>query len=142
MTNQFPHNIDNFSAFSSAAAEAERADGTRGRRSGTSEERTVLALEMIADQLALIHADLCSIDDFARRPAAACAPAPGSSEGSEQERWDNEGGGFTEETVLDPDIVRSTKQQYAVGGYRYTDLQHAIAEAKRARQAAVAGSSA
>jgi hypothetical protein len=56
----------------------------------------------------------------------------------EQDRWDNEGGGFTEEALTHPDVTRSAEQQYAVGEYRYTNLQHAIAEAKRARQAAEA----
>lgn len=142
MTSQFPHNIGNFSAFSSAAAEAGETDQAKARYVGTSEERTVLALEMIADQLALIHCDLCSIDDFARAGTSEHA-APASSEEVGQDRWDNDGGGFTENSPSDlgpdPDITRSTEQHYAVGGYRYTNLQHAIAEAKRARAAASAG---
>ncbi len=139
VTSQFPHNIDNFSAFTSAAAEASQTDQTDARGTRTSEERKVLALEMIADQLALIHADLRSIDDFARAGSACSGPAPGNGEDFEQDRWDNEGGGFTDDTVVDPDIVRSTEQHYTVGRYRYTDLQHAIAEAKRARRAADSG---
>lgn len=143
MTSQLPHNIGSFSAFSSAAAEAGESNQADTRHAGTSEERTVLALEMIADQLALIHRDLCSIDDFARAGASGHA-GPASSEEAEQDRWDNEGGGFTEENPAtdfspDPDVTRSTEQHYAVGGYRYTNLQHAIAEAKRARAAASAG---
>ena len=138
MTSQSPPNPANFSAFSSAAAEARQTNQTDVRRTRTSEERKVLALEMIADQLALIHADLCSIDDFARAGTASSGPAPGGGEVDEQDRWDNEGGGFTEETLIDPDVTRSAEQQYAVGEYRYTNLQHAIAEAKRARQAAEA----
>lgn len=93
---------------------------------------------MIADQLALIHADLCAIDDFSRGGGASIAMAPDCGE-VERDRWDNEGGGFTEESALDPDITRSTEQRYAVGGYRYTDLQHAIAQAKRARRATESG---
>lgn len=139
MTNQSPRHTDNFSVFSSAATEARHADQSDAREAGTSEERKVLALEMIADQLALIHADLCAIDDFARAGAARSGPAPDSDEDAEQDRWDNEGGGFTEDAALDPDITRSTEQHYAVGGYHYTNLQHAIAEAKRARRAGAPG---
>ena len=138
MTSQSPPNPANFSAFCSAATEARRVDQSDARRARTSEERKVLALEMIADQLALIHADLCSIDDFARAGTASSGPAPDDVEVDEQDRWDNEGGGFTEETLTHPDVTRSAEKQYAVGEYRYTNLQHAIAEAKRARQAAEA----
>jgi hypothetical protein len=134
--NKSSKNTANFTPFSSAAAEASQADQNDARRARTSEERKVVALEMIADQLALIHADLCSIDDFARANAASNGQAFVNDEGAEQDRWDNEGDGFTEDAALDPDITRSTEQHYAVGGYRYTDLQHAIAEAKRARRAA------
>ena len=136
MTNQSPRHTDHFSAFSSAAAEARQADQADTRRVGTSEERKILALEMIADQLVLIHADLRSIDDFARAGFANGGQALDNDEDAEQDRWDNEGGSFTEDAALDPDITRSTEQHYAVGGYRYTNLQHAIAEAKRARRAA------
>jgi hypothetical protein len=135
VTNQTPQRANNFSAFSSAAAEARQADQTDSRGAGTSEERKILALEMIADQLALIHADLRSIDDFARAGLASSGLAPDSGEDTDQDRWNNEGGGVTEDAALHPDITRSMEQHYAVGGYHYTNLQHAIAEAKRARRA-------
>ena len=35
---------------------------SRERRDSTSDERQILALEMIADKLALIHSDLASIE--------------------------------------------------------------------------------
>lgn len=136
MTSQSPQNAANFSAFSSAADEASQADRADVRRARTSEERKILALEMIADQLALIHADLCAIDDFARGGGANIESTQDSDQDAGQDRWDNEGGSFTEESALDPDITRSKEQFYAVGGYRYTDLQHAIAEVKRTRRAA------
>jgi hypothetical protein len=133
VTNLSPPNATNFSAFSSAADEASQADRADVHNAKNSEELKVLALEKIADQLALIHADLCAIDDFSRG-GARTETAPDNG-GGEQDRWDNEGGGFSEDVPLDPDIIRSTAQFYAVGGYRYTDLQHAIAQAKRARRA-------
>jgi hypothetical protein len=138
VTNHSAQNAANFSAFSSAADEASQADRADVRRARTSEERSVLALEMIADQLALIHLDLCAIDEFARGGGASIEAAADNSE-AEQDRWDNEGGCFTEESALDSDITRSTEQHYAVGEYRYTDLQHAIAQAKRARRATASG---
>ena len=137
MTSQSPKNAANFSAFSSAADEACQGDQADVRGARTSEERKVLALEMIADQLALIHADLCVIDEFSRS-GAGIETAHDNGE-AEQDRWDNEGGGFTEESALDPDITSSTEQYYTVGGYRYTDLQHAIAQARRARRATASG---
>ena len=137
MTSQSPKDTANFSAFSSAADEASQADLADARRARTSEERNVLALEMIADQLALIHAYLCAIDDFARC-GAGIETTPDNGE-PERDRWDNEGGGFAGEPSLDPDITRTTEQHYAVGGYRYTNLQHAIAQARRARQATPSG---
>lgn len=39
---------------------------TRKRRESTSDEREVLALEMIADQLSLIRADISSIERLLR----------------------------------------------------------------------------
>jgi len=139
VTSQFPPGTDNFRAFSSVAAEATQADRTAARGGRTSEERTVLALEMIADQLALIHAGFSSIDDFARAEAACSATVPDDGEDAAQDRSTSENGSFTRDPAPDPDIIRSTEQHYAVGGYRYTNLQHAIAEAKRARRAAEAG---
>jgi hypothetical protein len=138
VTSQSPQNAANFSAFSSAADEASQADRADVRGAGTSEERKVLALEMIADQLALIHADLCALDYFARGGGARIEAAPDNGD-AERDRWDSEGGCFTEESALDSDITRSTEQHYAVGEYRYTDLQHAIAQAKRARRATASG---
>lgn len=90
VTSQSPPNPANFSAFCSAATEARQVDQSDARRARTSEERKVLALEMIADHLALIHADLCSIDDFARAGTASSGPAPDGGEVDEQDRWDNE----------------------------------------------------
>ncbi|WPZ07617.1 hypothetical protein [Pelagerythrobacter marinus] len=139
MTNQSPRTTAHITGFSAAAAEVSQAGQTDARRAGTSEERKILALEMIADQLALIHADLCSIDDFARADAASCCSAPDSLEDAEQDRWDNEGGRSTDELAEDDGVIRSMEQHYAVGGYRYTNLQHAIAEAKRARGTAASG---
>jgi len=104
VTSQSPQNAANFSASSSAADEASQADRADVRRARTSEERKVLALEMIADQLVLIHADLCAIDELSRG-GASIETAPANDE-AEQDRWDNEGGGFTEESTLDPDITR------------------------------------
>ena len=97
----------------------------------------MLALQMIADQLVLIHADLSSIDDFARgQDFAQDAGAPGLAE-ADTTSWDNEGGSPAQEVFEYPDVVRSVEERFAVGGYSYTNLQHAIAEAKRVRLASL-----
>jgi hypothetical protein len=137
VTSQSPEDSANFSPSSSTKAEASQPERTDVRRAKTSEERIVLALEMIADQLALIHADLCANDDLPRG-GSGIGTAPGNGEAG-RDRWNEDGGGFTEEPALDPDITRSTEQHYAVGGYPYTNLQHAIAQAKRARRATQSG---
>lgn len=85
------------------------------REGGTTEERTVRALEMIADQLALIHNGLGAAH-LAESPVMA-ADMPPTGEGSS-----------------DPDVICSTETRYTVGSYRYSDLEHAISQAKRARR--------
>lgn len=140
MPNQFPRN-NCFSAFSSAATEAQEAGLADARRIGTSEERTVLALEKIADQLALIQAGLRSIGNFTGGPIAGNEPGGRSGDEPDPEGWDDDLD-FKAETAYDPAINRITEQHYAVGGYRYTDLQHAILQAKRARRAAESGTKA
>ena len=108
MTNSSPENTTTIGAASPAAAESRQPGRTDLRNTRTSEERQVLALEMIADQLALIHADLCSIDDFSRAGAGSGGPDSGGGEAA-QDRWDNEGGSFTDEAALDPDVTRSVE---------------------------------
>jgi hypothetical protein len=133
MSDQFPKTT-NFSAFASAANEASQADGESACSAYTSEERTVVALEMIGRQLALIHADLRLISDSMYGGRTSIGPPSDSSEDG-QDRWYNEGGCFTEEGVLDPDLILTMEQHYAVGPYHYTNLQHATAQAERARRA-------
>jgi hypothetical protein len=105
------------------------------RHDATTEGRMVLALEMIADELRSIGQNL-SLPG--RRIADEGPIAEAMSRGNERranDRWENEGGSFEQELDPDPEIKRTTIEHFAVGGYNYTDLQHAIAEAKRARRA-------
>ena len=90
----------------------------RDRESCTTEERTVRALEMIADQLALIHAGL----DGGQR-----AEGPGTATGKQ-----------SAEVTSDPDVTSFVETRYAVGAYRYNELEHAIAQARRARSESAA----
>ena len=108
MTNHSAQNAANFSAFSSAADEASQADRADVRRARTSEERSVLALEMIADQLALIHLDLCAIDEFARGGGASIEAAADNRE-AEQElgpEAPGKGIGVHGETLAQPPSIR------------------------------------
>lgn len=79
-------------------------------------EQTMQKLDRIARELALICAELrargVETEAFAA-PEIAASP--------------------------DPDVILFTEPRYAVGAYRYSDLEHAIAEAKRARRDAALG---
>jgi len=121
-------------------SEALRAgdDGTAAslaadRSSATTAERQVLALEMIADRLTAFAGV------FSRRASTVEQETPdtptGGSEGRAGDRWENEGGSSQPQLGDDPDIERTVVEIFRVGQYKYTDLEHAIAEAKRARRA-------
>ena len=50
------------------------------------------------------------------------------------ENWENEGGSLkTGSYAEDFGVTRVVTETFLVGGYRYTDLAHAIAQAKRMR---------
>lgn len=54
--------------------------------------------------------------------------------GVRAENWENEGGSLKAGSYAeDYGITRVVTETFLVGGYRYTDLAHAIAEAKRMR---------
>ena len=135
MTHKVANTSDNFTAFLSAAADRAACEVAQVRRQSTHDERTVLALEMIADQLALIHAHLSLIDGSAHSGSPAEIAAASSSVEADMQCWDNEGGNQNVATSMYPEIVRSIQHRFSVGGYHYTDLQNAISEAKRVRLA-------
>jgi hypothetical protein len=130
-----------FSAFSSAAEQRPGSEPADARHQATDEGRTVLALEMIADQLALIHGDLCSIDDFARIRNSGEDETAAESVEAGVDSWDNEGGRSAQDTFWYSDITRSVGERFTAGAYNNTDLQHAITEAKRRRRADLATTS-
>jgi hypothetical protein len=126
-----------FTAFSSSAADQVAGEVAEVRRQSTSDERTVLALEGISDQLMLIHADLTSIDEFAR--SGSCAEEAETSSSTEAEvRSQHNARDQYQVTSGHPEILRSLHYRFSVWGYKYTDLQHAISEAKRVRRAGLA----
>lgn len=103
------------------------------RQDATTEGRMVLALEMIADELRSIGRSItrfCETNDVALEEVS-------SAEGDRRagDRWENEGGHFQPDSAAEPEIKRALVEHFAVGGYNYTNLEHAIAEAKRARRA-------
>ena len=104
---------------------------TQERSTSTSDKRRVLALEMIADQLALIHSDLASID-IHLRGAGSSDTASARDIDRAADDWENEGGHLRQAVSSDtPGITRSQVETFSVGGYKYTNLAHAIAEARR-----------
>jgi len=103
------------------------------RHRGTTEERTVLALEMIADQLGSVARGLAWIGNAI--PAVETTPTENDRRAGDQ--WENEGGHFQPDSIEAAEIKRTLTENFAVGGYNYTNLQHAIEQAKRARRAGV-----
>ncbi|TDW65410.1 hypothetical protein EDF57_103594 [Novosphingobium sp. PhB55] len=61
------------------------------RHGGTTEERKVLALEMIADQLLLIHADLVTIDTHSQWDTPEQTASPDHSATDDLEGQEDEG---------------------------------------------------
>jgi hypothetical protein len=102
------------------------------RQFSTTDERQVLALEMIADQLGLVVEGLTRIGKLDSGDSAAVTDDADRRAG---DRWENEGGQFQPDLTEAPEIERTLVEHFAVGGYNYTNLEHAIAEAKRARRA-------
>lgn len=101
----------------------------QSRAYGTTEERVVLALESIADQLRLLIALVTPIGVSEKghdSAAAAGSVAPG--EGA----WENEGESLGQGSAASFGIKHSVTDQFETGGYRYTKMADAIAEAKRA----------
>ena len=116
------------------AAPAKRAsDRAEQRKLATSEERTVLALESIADQLDLIHADLHSIDNFAREESGnlqALAAHVGCADAAADET------STSDLSSENPDGGRSAGARFMLGGVSYRNMQHPIAKADHAQQRA------
>lgn len=108
------------------------------RRNRISDKRHVLALEMIADQLSLIHSDLALIGKyFNGADPSHLASAKDVDRAAED--WENEGGHLRQADRRDGSgVTRSLVEIFSVGAYRYTDFAHAIAEAQRARRAGTA----
>lgn len=101
------------------------------RHEGTTEERKVLALEMIADQLLLIHADLLAIDAHSQSDTTGQAASLDLSE-ADLDGWENEGGHLDVPAVgLPHGVTKKTVSVYSVGPYNYSDLSSALREAAR-----------
>lgn len=91
MTKQHSIVPDHFSAFSSAATEERGREAAKNRHDATSKDRSVMALETIADELSLIRAHLSAIE-LARRPRQPRSPTSRPTADEEIECWDNEDG--------------------------------------------------
>jgi hypothetical protein len=100
------------------------------RAFGTTEERMVLALEMIADQVGSLIVLLAppAISGEKRERAATRGPNDG-----DESAWENGGDRFDRRAAASLGIKHSLRDQFDTGGYRYAKLADAIAEAKRAR---------
>lgn len=97
------------------------------RSFATDEERQVLALEAIADQMRLLVSALMPIDHSEDSPTAEGHGLDSTG------AWENEGGSLAAATLDALGIKHTIIDQYEVGGYRYTKLDDAIGQAKRSR---------
>lgn len=102
----------------------------QSRAYGTTEERMVLAIESIADQIRSLASALVpnrTSEEDLKYAASSGAAA------TDQGAWENEGGRLYTEAAANLGINHSVTDRFETGGYRYTKLADAIAEAKRAR---------
>lgn len=99
------------------------------RAFGTTEERVVLALESIADQLRSLVAVVLPVSQSEEKAASAGWETKVADEGA----WENEGGSLGKRSSASLGIKHSLTDLFETGGYRYTKLADAIAEARRAR---------
>lgn len=108
----------------------------QSRAYGTTQERIVLALETIADQLRSLVAVVTAVkasEGGRSNPASWRTNAADDADGVDEGAWENEGGSLDKGVAASLGIKQSVKDQFETGGYRYTKMADAIAEAKRAR---------
>jgi len=98
--------------------------GTRSR--STDAERTVLALEAIADQLQMLVAALNPVGEHAKERDLGASDGDARAAG----RWENEGGSLILDKMAALGITQRTTDQFEIRGYRYSKLEDAIAEAR------------
>lgn len=99
------------------------------RSYSTDEERKVLALEAIADQMRLLVEVLTPVRDPTLGNSAQTKDRDSRGTGD----WENEGGSLAADTADSLGIRHRVVDQFEIGGYRYSKLEDAIAEAKRSR---------
>lgn len=98
----------------------------------TTEERSVLAWERIADELTLLNQSLEHIFDT-RRAVAPEVPTAGHAD--DVANLAEAGHAGETAAISDPAIDHSAVDCFSVGGYRYTNLQYAMEQARRDRSA-------
>lgn len=100
----------------------------KSRTTATTEERVVLALESIADQLRLFLTP--SVNNS------------GHTAHEFRDTWENEEGSLHLPPIYASEIECRLVTQYAVGPFRYEKLADAVAQARRVREAVEQGSGA
>jgi hypothetical protein len=94
----------------------------QSRADATTEERVVLALESIADQLKQVVSLLSD---------RGTQVSTNSTTPQSREEWENEGGSLEVLSNIPQGVVRRSEETFTVGSYRYTNLADAIAEVER-----------
>ena len=105
----------------------------QSRANATNEERIVLALEAIADQLKLLMT-LLPIAKLKFSDEGGETAARKDSDFRAEGAWENEGGSLGGSGPLAAlGIKHSVIDEFTVGKYHYTNLPDALAQAKRSR---------
>lgn len=105
----------------------------QSRAYGTTEERMVLALETIADQLRSLVAVVTAVKASEGGRDSPASWGANAADEADEGAWENEGGSLDKGAVASLGIKHSVTDLFETGGYRYTTMADAIAEAKRAR---------
>lgn len=104
----------------------------QSRTNATNEERIVLALEAIADQLKLL-VTLLPIAKLKFSDEGGETAARKDSDFRAEGAWENEGGSLGSGPFAAMGIKHSVIDEFTVGKYHYTNLPDALAQAKRSR---------
>ncbi|MFA7587468.1 MAG: hypothetical protein WCY11_14960 [Novosphingobium sp.] len=105
----------------------------KSRAYGTTQERVVLALETIADQLRSLVAVMAADNESEGERDSPASRGTNAADDADEGAWENEGGSLDKGAAASLGIKHSMIDQFETGSYRYTNMADAIAEAKRAR---------
>lgn len=105
----------------------------QARHLETAEKGNALELESSAGHLQQVMGDLVEIGNVGGNSTASEAIAAAAANRHPRNGWEPKGARAGSETPDALEIKRTLVERFAVGGYSYTNLADAMAEAKRDR---------